>query len=165
MLLSTAFFTIVTFTLLEFVAAKSGVRVPTPVPCVVETATFEQQKALNDKFNEQFYVTRDIVGAYSHVAADYINHKPDITDGQLVSFNFVYPLLDASNSNSSDITMEILRTAFEPPYAWVHWRADGFLERPTAIFDIYRWNGTCIVEHWDAIEEVPENPVSSHPVF
>ncbi|KAK7039861.1 Snoal-like polyketide cyclase family protein [Favolaschia claudopus] len=160
---STAFFTTLTLTLVGFVATTHAADTPTPVPCVVKPATIVEQQAINDQFNDQFYISRDIVGAYSHLTSDYINHKPDITDGQLASFNFVYPLLDKSSNLS--VTVQILHTSFKPPFAWVHWRADGFMPRPTAILDIYRYNGTCIVEHWDVVEEVPENPVSTHPLF
>jgi predicted SnoaL-like aldol condensation-catalyzing enzyme len=35
----------------------------------------------------------------------------------------------------------------------------------TVIYDLYRVQGNCIVEHWDALMEEKANTVSKHPYF
>lgn len=30
--------------------------------------------------------------------------------------------------------------------------------KPKAVVDLFRMDGTCVMEHWDVIQERPENP-------
>ena len=34
-----------------------------------------------------------------------------------------------------------------------------------AVVDIFRTDGTAILEHWDVLMEVPANPVNTNPLF
>ncbi|KAJ7692386.1 hypothetical protein B0H17DRAFT_934116 [Mycena rosella] len=137
-----------------------GQSTPTPVPCVVHPATAVEQKQIFNTFVEEFYVKRDIPRAFSHIAADYIQHNPFELDGITSSFNYLYPLF----SNTS-VTVQILHRVFEAPYGWLHYRVDGILEEPTAILDLFRFNGTCVQEHWDVIQERPVNATNPHALF
>ncbi|KAJ7352084.1 hypothetical protein DFH08DRAFT_956894 [Mycena albidolilacea] len=137
-----------------------GQSTSTPVPCVVHPATTVEQKQIFNTFVEEFYVKRDIPRAFTHIAADYIQHNPFELDGIPSSFNFLYPIF----SNTS-VTVQILHRVFEAPYGWLHYRVDGLLEEPTAILDLFRFNGTCVQEHWDVIQERPVNATNPHPLF
>ncbi|KAJ7501253.1 hypothetical protein B0H11DRAFT_1855592, partial [Mycena galericulata] len=133
---------------------------PTPVPCVVHPATAVEQKQIFNTFVEEFYIKRDIPLAFTHIPADYIQHNPLELDGITSSFDFLYPIF----SNKS-VTVEILHRVFEAPYGWLHYRVDGLLAEPTAILDLFRFNGTCAQEHWDVIQERPVNSTNPHPLF
>ena len=37
---------------------------------------------------------------------------------------------------------------------------DGYEPRPVAFADVFRFEGGCIVEHWDVLEELPDNATS-----
>lgn len=41
-------------------------------------------------------------------------------------------------------------TAFQMPDGWLHYQLKG-----KDVVDRYRWNGNCIVEHWDQGEKMP----------
>ncbi|KAJ7055475.1 hypothetical protein C8F01DRAFT_1319218 [Mycena amicta] len=140
-----------------FAGAQS---IPTPVPCKVHRATAAEQKQIFNTFVDELYVKRNVPRAFTHIAADYIQHNPFILDGIPPSLDFLYPLF----SNTS-VTLQIIHRAFEAPYGWMHYRVDGFLEEPTAIVDVFRFNGTCVQEHWDVIEERPANATNPHPLF
>ncbi|KAJ7091781.1 hypothetical protein C8R44DRAFT_719655 [Mycena epipterygia] len=133
---------------------------PTSVPCVVHRATAVEQKQIFNTFVEDFYVKRDIPRAFTHVAADFIQHNPLELDGFTSSLDFLDPIF----SNTS-VTVQILHRVFEAPYGWLHYRVDGLLEQPTAILDLFRFNGTCVQEHWDVIQERPVNSTNPHPLF
>ncbi|KAJ7292209.1 hypothetical protein C8J57DRAFT_1589464 [Mycena rebaudengoi] len=99
--------------------------------------------------------------AFTHIAADYIQHNPFELDGITSSFDCLYPIF----SNTSR-AVQILHRVFEAPYGWLHYRVDGILQEPTAILDLFRFNGTCAMqEHWDVIQERPVNATNPHPLF
>jgi predicted SnoaL-like aldol condensation-catalyzing enzyme len=101
------------------------------------------------------YSTRsDLFGALTHVVSDYIQHNPNILDGNAATF-------DVLSARLSTSTPQILHLAFSAPYGWVHHK-DG---NSTAIVDMYRFNETCIQEHWDVIQTVPANSTNPHPLF
>jgi predicted SnoaL-like aldol condensation-catalyzing enzyme len=116
--------------------------------------------------NQHFVLTspipidRDIPRAFTHIPADYIQHNPFELDGITSSFDFLNPIF----SNTS-VTVQILHRVFEAPYGWLHYRVDGLLEEPTAIVDLFRFNGTCMQEHWDVIQGRPVNSTNPHPLF
>ncbi|KAJ7023695.1 hypothetical protein C8F04DRAFT_1133678 [Mycena alexandri] len=101
------------------------------------------QKLIFTTFVEEFYVTRDIPRAFSHIAADYIQHNPVELDGVTSSFDFLDPIF----SNTS-VTVQILHRVFE-----------------AAILDLFRFDGTCVQEHWDVIQERPVNAPNPHALF
>ncbi|KAJ7250992.1 hypothetical protein C8J57DRAFT_1078349 [Mycena rebaudengoi] len=133
---------------------------PPPVPCVVHPATPAKQKQIFDTFVDEFYIKRDIPRAFTHIAADYIQHNPLELDGPTSSFEFLNPIF----SNPA-VTVQILHRVFEAPNGWLHYRVDGLLDQPTGISDLFRFNGTCVQEHWDLIQERPVNSTNPHPLF
>lgn len=40
----------------------------------------------------------------------------------------------------------------------MHFREDVAGAPPTAVVDILKFEGTCVVEHWDVAQARPENP-------
>ncbi|KAJ7720517.1 hypothetical protein B0H16DRAFT_1604498 [Mycena metata] len=142
--------------------SASGQSTPTPIPCVVHPANAVEQKEIFNVFVDEFYVKRNIPGAFHHIAADYIQHNPFELDGITSSFNFLDPIF----SNTS-VKVQILHRVFEAPYGWLHYRVDDLLGElePTAILDLFRFNGTCVQEHWDVIQERPVNATNPHALF
>ncbi|KAJ7831273.1 hypothetical protein B0H13DRAFT_1915496 [Mycena leptocephala] len=98
-----------------------GQSTPTPVPCVVHRATAVEQKQIFNTFVEEFYVKRDIPRAFTHIAADYIQHNPLELDGITSSFDFLFPIF-----LNTSVTVQILHRVFEAPYGWLHYRWMGF---------------------------------------
>ncbi|KAK7039851.1 Snoal-like polyketide cyclase family protein [Favolaschia claudopus] len=135
---------------------------PQPAPCVVRRASHHQQGKIFEDLVENFYRTKNYTRAYTHMVADLIQHNPAVLDGSNASFTTVVGLIGPPS-----VKVQVLRTAFSAPYGWVHWRIDGLggAERPSAVVDIFRFNGTCVQEHWDVIQEMPAESVNPHPLF
>jgi hypothetical protein len=49
-------------------------------------------------------------------------------------------------------TITPIRTTFKSPQGWLNYKVKG---APGSIVDRFRWEGGCIVEHWDAGEKFP----------
>lgn len=63
----------------------------------------------------------------------------------------------------STASFTIIQTLFESPYGVVHYKFELLGQAPAAITDIWRFEGSCIVEHWDVIQSLPTdtpNPIT-----
>ncbi|KAF7359675.1 Snoal-like polyketide cyclase family protein [Mycena venus] len=118
-----------------------------PRPCILHSVSPHQQEEIFYTLVDALYVARTVSEAYTHFVEDFINHNPATVDGIASSFAL------------------ILHQAFAAPYGWVHYRIDGFNPEPTAVVDVFQFNGSCVVEHWDIIQERPVNSTSLHPLF
>ena len=52
-----------------------------------------------------------------------------------------------------------------PEYTTIHIKALTAGESSSNVFDVYRTIGSCVVEHWDCIQEISNNTISTHPYF
>ncbi|KAH7111663.1 hypothetical protein B0J13DRAFT_659824 [Dactylonectria estremocensis] len=87
-----------------------------------------------------------------HVAEDYIQHNPTSLSGRdesLQSLAFISP---------ETVTFNIRHSGIDGEFAWVFSRLElaGQTE-PTAAADFLRFNGSCIQEHWDVLQQRPTN--------
>ncbi|TEB23857.1 hypothetical protein FA13DRAFT_1617675, partial [Coprinellus micaceus] len=105
--------------------------------------TPEETKLRHDKFAQAFIYQRNITAAFEFISQDYINHNPAAQNG----FDFAWNILSGF-WNTQQLTP--IRDTFRSPYGWVNYRS-GF----GTVVDRYRWEGGCIVEHWDSGEQYP----------
>ncbi|KAJ7183482.1 hypothetical protein C8R46DRAFT_1209642 [Mycena filopes] len=129
-------------------------------PCAPHPASPREQQAIFEKYAELLYVKRAPVAAYAYIPANQIQHNPYTLDGAATSF----PVVNSIIGNSS-LGVEVLHQAFAAPFGWVHWRLDGFYPAPAALLDLYRFEGGCILEHWDITQEVPADAINPHALF
>lgn len=114
------------------------------------------------QFCDLFYTQKRVRAAFEYlVAGDYIQHNPSIPDGPEAAIEMLTPMFDGS----PDARFEIQRVLVDGDLAMVHVRASRPGSPDAAVADIYRFEGERIVEHWDVLQPVPENPVSRHPMF
>ncbi|KAK7039850.1 Snoal-like polyketide cyclase family protein [Favolaschia claudopus] len=157
--------------LLAFVAsvASQTTTQPEPKPCVVHRALPFEQEKIFEVFIKDFLVTKNYTRAYTHIASDMIQHNPLVPDGSHGSFNAVFNFLGAP-----EVKIQVLHRAFAAPIGWAHYRVDGYtgpgldgapVTQPMAVVDVFRFNGTCVQEHWDVIQERPEHSLNPHPLF
>ncbi|KAJ7252979.1 hypothetical protein C8J57DRAFT_1661159 [Mycena rebaudengoi] len=128
--------------------------------CTPHPASPAQQHEIFEVFAKLWYIERNLTQAFTHVAANQIQHNPFLPDGAVSTFDFVNPLL-----RNPAVTVEVLHQAFVAPIGWVHYRIDGLNAEPTAIVDVFRFDGACMVEHWDVMEERPINATNPHALF
>ncbi|KAH7160477.1 hypothetical protein B0J13DRAFT_519881 [Dactylonectria estremocensis] len=126
--------------------------------CPPRPATPKQQRVLLEQFIQTFFEERNATKALlNHVAEDYIQHNPNALSGRQNALDFVVPII---SSDAVDFT--IMHKAFDGGLAYVHYRMDVVGREPAAVVDVFRFNGTCIVEHWDVGQE--RDPGSINPL-
>jgi predicted SnoaL-like aldol condensation-catalyzing enzyme len=120
------------------------------------------REIFND-FVKQFYIQRDFAGAADkYIASNLIQHNPQIANGrdaEVAAVNNILPKYDGP-------TFELVLVDEQRGYGIVFNR---FIGKPgtglplTVVVDIYRFDGCCMVEHWDAIEALPANSTNPDP--
>ncbi|KAM0278582.1 hypothetical protein ACHAQH_005056 [Verticillium albo-atrum] len=149
---------------LAFTASAS----PSPRPssrkanCPPQGANPWQQRAILAEFVEAFYEERNATKALlNHVSEDYIQHNPSALSGRRNTLDVLEPFIGLDG-----IKFTVLRQAFENNLAFIHTRVD--IEgggEPSAVVDIFRFNGTCIMEHWDVAQVRDANSTNPLALF
>ncbi len=133
------------------------------VSMALEAATpAPDNRAIVTDFAHIFYTERDVPRAFEiYVVPDYIQHNPGIPDGRDAAIAALAPMFSDRTRN-----FEIKQILVDGDMAVIHIHA-----RPTpdskgaSVFDMFRLENGKIVEHWDAIQMVPENSANPHPMF
>ncbi len=125
--------------------------------------TQANKKAVQD-FEEAAWNQHDVEKALTFLAPDYKQHNPYFADG-VEGFREGLSGLIKANPN---LMIEIKRTLAENEYVIIHKYAVLDSKANTgkkSIMDIYRMENNKIAEHWDVIEDIPEEPKNSNTMF
>ncbi|CAA9961125.1 hypothetical protein P3342_006711 [Pyrenophora teres f. teres] len=115
-----------------------------PAPCVRNpSATVEETERRAAAFADAFIRKPDISKAFTFIVKDYINHNPSVKNGADAAWEVLSPIW-----NQQKIT--VLGTAFQSPQSWLKYQSNF-----GSVVDRFRWEGACIVEHWDQNEVFP----------
>ncbi|KAH7014494.1 uncharacterized protein B0I36DRAFT_436450 [Microdochium trichocladiopsis] len=133
--------------------------------CPKTTCSNLSQKQLQAAMNEfayLFYTQGDVEGAFlKYVASNYVQHNPDIADGRDAALAGLRPVAGSPGNN-----FEIARVMVGPEYTTIHIKATLEGQGVFSVMDVYRTQGSCIIEHWDVLQQVPDTPtVNPHPFF
>ncbi|UKZ54324.1 hypothetical protein TrVGV298_008132 [Trichoderma virens] len=106
--------------------------------------TGSQMRSIFNTFVDQFYFKRDFQGAMKKfVSSNLIQHNPQIANGSQAQVEVVTSIL----ANYDGPEFELAGTGLPI----------------TGVADIYRFEGSCMVEHWDVIEGLPPNSTNPMP--
>ncbi|WZB74742.1 nuclear transport factor 2 family protein [Achromobacter insuavis] len=128
-------------------------------------ASTEQEaanKAAVLAFYEKGLNQKDADAAVKYLGDRYIQHNPNAADGPEGFRKFVAFLRDKYPQSKS----EIKRVFTDGDYVILHVHAvrePG--SRGNAIIDIFRLEQGKIVEHWDAVQPIPEQSANSNGMF
>ena len=112
-------------------------------------------------FARVMYEQRDPAKAFAlYVSPDYVQHNPMLPDGRDAAVAFLAPLYGAPES-----TFEVQRMLVDGDLVALHVRAHPAGRPLLAVADFYRLVDGLIVEHWDAIQPVPQESANDHPMF
>lgn len=130
--------------------------------CPPRPATPEAQRVILGEFMQAFYEERNATKALlNHVAEDYIQHNPNALSGRQNSLSVLEPFLSPSTVNYT-----IMNEAFQDNIAFIHYRMDFVgVVQPFAVVDVFRFNGTCIMEHWDVVQQRTANATNPLALF
>jgi len=132
-----------------------------PAGPVVE-AQLEQNKRAVVAFYTRTFNDKDPEGAAKAYLGDhYTQHNPGVADGVEGFLAFCH----ASQQRAPLLHAEVIRVLAEGDLVFTHSRMT-IPDRPTrSVMDIWRIENGKIVEHWDAIQAVPENAANSNTMF
>ncbi|KAK1547027.1 hypothetical protein CPAR01_00994 [Colletotrichum paranaense] len=97
-----------------------------------------------------FYLEKDVYRAgREHILPNAINHNPNVNGDRDASLAWVAPLIAEWN-------VTITNTGFADSVGWSHVKVEGpGMGRYTVAVDIWRFEGGCAAEHWDALQFAP----------
>ena len=113
-------------------------------------------------FYEKGLNQKDADAALKYVGDRYVQHNPNAADGPEGFRQFIAFLRDKYPASHS----EIKRVFTDGDYVILHVHAvrePG--PRGNAIIDIFRLEGGKIVEHWDAVQPIPEKAANGNGMF
>jgi predicted SnoaL-like aldol condensation-catalyzing enzyme len=116
-----------------------------------------------EDFADLLYLRLDVRTAFEkHVSADdYIQHNPGLPDGREAAIHMLESKFQAPGFSAA-----VQRIIVDGNLALVHLHARPAPDhRGAAVADIFRLENGKIVEHWDVLQSVPDDPVSTHPMF
>ncbi len=126
-----------------------------------DAATEAGNEELVRGFYDSFFNKHD-TSAASVVADGYIQHNPYVPDGK-------DPFVDYFTgyfAESPEARNEIVRSVASGDLVWLHVHStNGAGDRGQAVVDIFRVENGKIVEHWDVIQDVPEEAANGNTMF
>ncbi|MBR0788000.1 nuclear transport factor 2 family protein [Bradyrhizobium manausense] len=113
-------------------------------------------------FYERGLNQKDVDAALAYVGDRYVQHNPNAADGPEGFRKFIGFLREKFPNSHS----EIKRSFVDGDYVILHVNA---VREPgtkgNAIVDIFRLENGKIVEHWDVVQPIPENPANNNTMF
>ena len=146
---------------LTFFVALAAVALP-GLPAGAQSPELEANKRVAIEFYEAAINRKDFDAAAAYLGPRYIQHNPSAPDGAEGLRSFI-EFLKANHPNQRG---EIKRVIAEDDLVMLHvhsTRDDGTPGR--AIVDIYRIEDGKVVEHWDVIQEIPEQAQNDNGMF
>ncbi|KAK1529261.1 uncharacterized protein CCOS01_07095 [Colletotrichum costaricense] len=109
-----------------------------------------EQSIIFTNFLRKFYIEKDVYRAGGeHILPNAINHNPNVNGDRDASLAWVAPLIAEWN-------VTITNTGFADNVGWSHVKVEGpGMGRYTVAVDIWRFEGGCVAEHWDALQVAP----------
>ncbi|MCJ1418198.1 hypothetical protein MMC32_004544 [Xylographa parallela] len=116
------------------------------------------QRAIFTDFVNTLYGEKNVTKAFeTYIAVSLIEHDPFDAQGRAANEAKLSAIIPYAS-------FEVLRHSFDADIGFIHVRVNEPPE-PIALADIYRMNGTCIVEHWDVTQARPANATNPIAMF
>lgn len=114
-------------------------------------------------FYEDAFGQHDITAVNKYISTEYIQHNPNLADGQQPLKDFLVTF----NAIKDKGPVDIRHTAVNGDKVWIHLKTTGFKGEPLAIINIFQVKDGKITEHWDVIQAIPplSESKNSHPMF
>ncbi|KAF6784287.1 membrane protein [Colletotrichum sojae] len=133
-----------------------------PPYCPPREVTASQLQIIFQEAIQKLFVDRNGTQyALDHLAEDYIQRNPYALSGRnntIANLAFVSP---------ETVNFKILNMALQGNAGFVHHKMDlagearppviGGERKPTVVVDVMRFNGSCIQEHWDVMQQRPDD--------
>ena len=126
--------------------------------CPPRPASENYQRAIFYAFIETLYGEKNATKAFdTYVAVNLTEHDPFDEQGRAANAAKLAAIIPFAS-------FTVLRQNFDNNIGFLHARIEEEPE-PIALADIYRMDGTCIVEHWDITQARPANATNPIAMF
>lgn len=122
----------------------------------------EANKKVVVDFYEKALNQKDFDAASKHLGARYTQHNPRVADGPEAFKGFLQMLREKAPTSHNEIKRVFADGDFVILH--VHAKRDPGA-RGTAVVDIFRLENGKIVEHWDVLQDVPEQSANDNTMF
>jgi predicted SnoaL-like aldol condensation-catalyzing enzyme len=123
--------------------------------CPPHYASEIEQRQNWEAFVQQYYVEQEITEPFdNYVWVDLIQHHPGIGQGRDAAITYLESVRTAGS------TIQIVHTGFGNNTGWIHHYNNG----ATKFVDVFRFDGSCIVEHWDVIANLTTGEIDPVPL-
>lgn len=117
------------------------------------------QRQIFDGFVNQLYGEKDVIGAFNkYIAFNLTEHDPFDAQGRIPNEEKLSQIIPF-------VPSIVLRHSFDNSIGFIHVRVNELGVEPIALADIYRMEGTCLVEHWDVTQSRPANATNPIAMF
>ncbi|GIJ83128.1 hypothetical protein Asppvi_001647 [Aspergillus pseudoviridinutans] len=126
--------------------------------CPKHDADEESQRKIFARFIQTLYEEKNVSKAFTtHVDPGMIEHNPfeESRDEVVAKLSQTLPAA----------TFTVVHSSFGGDIGFIHVKIGDEDAPPVALADIYRMDGTCIVEHWDVVQTLPENATNPKALF
>lgn len=122
----------------------------------------EANRTLVLTFYDQFFNRHETAEAATVIADNYRQHNPEVPDGKAPFVDYFTGFFK-DNPNSK---AKVVRSATEGDLVYLHVHStNGTNDRGQAVVDIFKIEKGKIVEHWDVIQDVPEQAANENTMF
>ena len=149
-------------TKMAFTLAIAALILAAPAAKAADARQMEENKKIVLDFYDKAINQKDFEAASKHLGNRYIQHNPGAADGAEGLKAFIGFLREKFPNSRS----EIKRSFVDGDYVILHVHAvrePG--TRGNAIVDIFKLEDGKIVEHWDVVQPIPENPANNNGMF
>jgi predicted SnoaL-like aldol condensation-catalyzing enzyme len=131
-------------------------------PKPVSQKVMEANKKAALEFYDLAINKKDYEAAVKYIGAGYKQHNPLVVDGK-EGFKAFLAML---KKDFPDAHSEVKRVFADGDYVIIHVHSIRIPNtRGRAIFDCFRFDNGKIVEHWDAIQDIPEKAANPNGMF
>jgi predicted SnoaL-like aldol condensation-catalyzing enzyme len=124
--------------------------------------SLEANKKIVQEFYDLLINKKDFVSASKHIGRRYTQHNPLVADGPEGLNAFV----DFLKLNFPEARSEIKRVFAEGDYVLLHVHSLRVPNtRGRAIIELFMLENGKIIEHWDVIQEIPEESANPNGMF
>lgn len=122
----------------------------------------EANRALVIKFYDQFFNHHEVAEASKVVAENYRQHNPEVSDGKAPFVGYFAGFFKENPESRA----RIVRSATDHDLVYLHVHSTNSQDdRGQAVVDIFRVEDGMITEHWDVIQEVPNQAANENTMF
>jgi predicted SnoaL-like aldol condensation-catalyzing enzyme len=120
----------------------------------------EDNKKLVASLYQEVFGDKNIEAVDKYIGDNYIQHNPGVADGK----EALKAALKVWFKDAPKEKIDIQHIGADGNFVYIHTRSRQG-NKTISVMDIFRIDGSKIVEHWDVLQEVPAKAANDHPMF